>query len=309
MRVLFVLVFLFSISSASHAQKIGEGLWNTGRAFSITPMDHGGGLVLEQLVAKVHLYPGIAAVRSEYDVVNPGSDTLACRFLWKDSSDTRHVDFINIGNLRSHAMKLLVNNDTMWTMEQSRTLTFTILFPPGDTTRITTLQITPNHQALLSKDGSLKESNAFVYSLSNSNWKHTGTVRVLVQLTGDLTLTNVLGVYPNALAKATMQQIKFEGPGLRDSTNQDLVIWYEGAAPDSKFEKKILLLEPQLYRELNTFDTALFNTPSFTATGKDDFSTNKRSPIFSFLYFLMFTVPWIILIAFVIFLVRKPKKK
>jgi hypothetical protein len=52
----------------------------------------------------------------------------------------------------------------------------------------------------------------------------------------------------------------------------------------------------------------LFDVPDFKPISKTDFTTNKKSTLGSVLYFILFSVPWLILVGFIVFLLRKPKK-
>ena len=300
MRWLFGL-FLSLVFSSVSAQKISEGLWNSGRVFSVIPAEHADSLVLQKLVGRVQLYAGFSVVRTDLDLVNPGKDSIVSVLDWKSSTSTTHSFFGNIGNLSSVERILIVNNDTV-------PVNKTLVFAPGLTT-VTVFEITPNQQAVLSRSGSVKEANAFVYSISPAPWKKTLVQQVFVQLAGDLTLTNVMGIYPDSNVTATMSQVKWIPLPEKSATEQSLVIWYEGAAPDMKMEKRVLPVKNHLYKELNNLNLALFDTPSFVVADKKDFSANKRSPLFSILYFLMFASPWVILVAFLFWLVSKPKKK
>ena len=300
MRWLSVL-FLSLVVCSTYAQKISDGLWNAGRVFNATPAKYGDSLILQKLVVRVQLYPGFSVVRTDLDLVNPGKDSLLTPLAWKDSSSTPHPYFNQIGGLPPAARVLIVNNDTVATDHP-------ILFTPGITS-ISVFEITPNQQALLARSGTVREGNAFVYTITKAARKISGQPQVFVQMSGDLTLTNVMGIYPDSAVTTTMSQVKWLPDLQKLEKEQSLVIWYEGAAADMKLEKKVLPASQQLYRELNGLNLSLFDTPSFSKSGKKDFSTNKRSPFFSFLYFLMFSTPWILLLAFLGWLIFKPKKK
>ena len=301
MRWAMVLAFFF-VSGFASAQKIGDGLWNTGRVFSAVPAKYADSLVLQKLVARINLYPGFAVVRTDLDLQNPGKDRLETPLLWVDSTTTLHSEFTRIGNLPSADRVLIINNDTVATDSP-------VEFGPG-VTSITVFEITPNQQALISRSGSVKEGNSFVYTIQQAPWKKKVVEQVFVQLAGDMTLTNIMGIYPPAQVTTTMSQIKWIPESVNaNAEEQSLILWYQGAAPDMKLEKKVLPAKSFLYKELNNLNLSLFDTPSFVQTDKKDFSTNKKSPFFSFLYFLMFSAPWILLVAFLVWLVFKPKKK
>jgi hypothetical protein len=255
-------------------------------------------LVLQKQLTTIDLYLGFAVVRNELDVLNSGKDTITSMLTWPDSLTTPHALFNQIGNSPSLARKLILHKkDTV-------ALDVPLRFAPG-VTHLTTYEITPNQQGILVKEGNTREANAFVYTIPSSTHKKTGVQQVFVQLKAGLTMTNVLGIEPSGEAQVTMSQVKW----LPAATGGDLVIWYEGAAPDMKLEKKVLPTQDALYQELNAFDLMMFDSPAFKSPPKQDFSTNKKSPLLSALYFILFSLPWVLLVGFLAWLAFKPKKK
>lgn len=279
------------------AQRIGDGLWNTGRAFRPMPAA-ADSLVLQKQLTTIDLYLGFAVVRNELDFLNPGKDTISSRLNWPDSQTTKHALFNQLANSPSMARKLILRK------KDSVALDAPILFAPG-VTHLTTYEITPNQQGILVKEGNTREANAFVYTVPPSTYLKTGAQQVFVQLKAGLTMTNVLGIEPNGEAQVTMSQLKW----LPTEKGGDLLIWYEGAAPDMKLEKKVLPAQDALYQELAEFDLMMFDNPAFKSPPKPDFSTNKKSPLLSALYFILFSLPWVLLVGFLAWLAFKPKKK
>jgi hypothetical protein len=294
---LLVIGLLVNCAIPANAQRIGDGLWNTGRAFRPVPAA-ADSLVLQKQLTTIDLYLGFAVVRNELDFLNPGKDTISSRLNWPDSQTSKHALFNQLANSPSLARKLVLHK------KDSIALDALILFAPG-VTHLTTYEITPNQQGILSRDGNTREANAFVYTVPSSTYKKTGVQQVFVQLKAGLTMTNVLGIEPNGDAQVTMSQVKW----LPAEKGGDLVIWYEGAAPDMKLEKKVLPARDALYQELNAFDLMMFDSPAFKSPPKPDFSTNKKSPLLSALYFILFSLPWVLLVGFLAWLAFKPKKK
>ena len=291
------IVMLTATTFTAKAQRIGDGLWNTGRAFRPAPAATDS-LVLQKQLTTIDLYLGFAVVRNELDVLNSGKDTITSMLIWPDSLTTPHALFNQIGNSPSLARKLILHK------KDSVALDAPLRFAPG-VTHLTTYEITPNQQGILVKEGNTREANAFVYTIPSSTHKKTGVQQVFVQLKAGLTMTNVLGIEPSGEAQVTMSQVKW----LPAATGGDLVIWYEGAAPDMKLEKKVLPTQDALYQELNAFDLMMFESPAFKSPPKQDFSTNKKSPLLSALYFILFSLPWVLLVGFLAWLAFKPKKK
>lgn len=301
MRSTFLITSAFLLCITAAAQKIDDGLWNTGRAFSITAIPEDS-VILQKQLCLVQIYPGFSVVKSEYTIQNSAKKTNYLEFLWPDTLTTKHRFLKSIHNLGSAGMKVLVGKDTIRPEISDAGLVFQINLQPGQLTTITTYQLTPNSQAKLSGDETVKELNGFVFSFDK--WKHQGKREVFVQLAGGLTVNNLNGVYPSTVT-GTMDKLKWAP----DSLNETLVVWYEGQAPDYKFEKKVLPKQNLLFEDINGVDTAFFEGSGFKPVNKTDFTTNTRSTLGTIVYFIMFTVPWIFLIWFIIYLLKKPKKK
>lgn len=295
MRSLRLVVFALLLSTPALPQKIDDGLWNAGRAFGLQCLN--SAVQVQRPLMLVDVYPGFAAVKSTYELVNTGPDSVMASFLWLDTATTSHRSFKRISNLPSAAMKVMAGKDSILLHTDPRGLHFRHLLPPG-ATRITTYQLAQTNQAKLVADEAVKEANAFVLSSG------VGNTKVFVRLQTTLTQSNLIGVYPQTV-EGTMQQLRWQA----DSSGQPMVIWYEGAAPDYKFEKKVLPKQDLLYQEIDGFDLALFDIPDFEPVNKTDFTTTLKSTLGSVLYFILFSVPWLILLGFIIFLLKKPRKK
>jgi hypothetical protein len=302
MRLLIPFVFaLFTILNAT-AQKIDDGLWNAGRAFSIKPLNDDS-IILQKQLSLVQIYPGFSVVKSIYDIRNTQLSSGYREFHWPDTLTTPHRFFHRLHNLGSSGMKILAGKDTLKPVRmEGSSLVFGVDMPAGEVVTITTYQVTPNNQAKLSGDETVKELNGFVFSFDK--WKQQAVRQVFVKLAGDLSLNNLKGIYP-ATVTGTMDKLKWTP----DSLNETLVVWYEGQAPDYKFEKKVLPKQQLLFEDINNFDLAFFEGTGFKPVDKTDFTTNTRSTVGTVLYFIMFTAPWIFLIWFIVYLLRKPKKK
>jgi len=294
-------LILGSCMSPASAQKIGDGLWNAGGSVAPLPALYADSLQFRALLARVQLYPGYAVVRTDLDILNTSEDTLFSRMQFTDSASHPHPLLRKVSGLPPLARMVLQGKDTLATDAPLR-------FIPG-LNRVSVLEITPNNQAILSREGRVKEANAFLYTLPASG---SGQRRVLVELRGGLSLTRILGVEPGT-AEGTRSRLSFTlgEPALGEPALQErsMVIWYEGAAPDLNLSKKIIPLKDQWFREMDGFDLSEFGSPEFRRIDKDDFSVNRRSPLISFVYFLMFSVPWLLLLGFLLWLAFRPRKK
>jgi hypothetical protein len=301
MRPLIPFVFaLFTCLNVS-AQKIEDGLWNVGRAFSLVPVEHDG-IFLQKQLTLVQLYSGFSVVKSVYEVRNNHADSFQVTLKWTDTLTTEQRFFRSLNNLPSSGMKLLLGRDTLRPEVSNGVLLYKIMLAPASLSTITTYQLTSNSQAKLSGDETVKEMNGFVFSFDN--WQQHGVRQVFIKLMGGLSLNNIKGIYP-ATVTGTMDKLKW----IPDSLNETLVVWYDGQAPDYKFEKKVLPKQHLLFEDINNFDISFFDGTGFKPVDKTDFTTNTRSTVGTVLYFIMFTIPWIFLIWFIIYLLRKPRKK
>lgn len=296
MRAFFLILISSVLSVPMYAQQLPQGLWNAGRAFALqSPQEDK--LILTNHLTAVQLYPGFAVVKSDYLFQSTEMDTTHVEFYWKDTSTTLHPYFVRLHNLPSSGLTILVGKDSLPLIDQQ----FTIQIPPKQTIQITTYQICPTNQAKLSREGGIREHNALI--ISNGHWKHNINRQVLVDLKGGLTQLDLTGVYPNTVM-GNRTRLRW----LNNQSDSSVVLWYAGAAPDYTFEKKVVPQKHLLFDDINTFNTWVFAEESFSAVSLTDFSTNAEKSWMSVLYFILFSIPWIMLVVFIIYLVKKPKK-
>jgi hypothetical protein len=96
---------------------------------------------------------------------------------------------------------------------------------------------------------------------------------------------------------------------LEPEPSNNLLIWYDGAPPDFKFDKRVLPSTDTLYQIMDAFPLSEFNNPAFTLISRKNFTLAKSGLTLSgVLYFLMFFMPWIILAGLIVFLLKGKKK-
>jgi len=301
MRSSCIALLLLFWSQFALAQNLDRGLWNFGRAFSVAPLNKAG-LRLEEHRYEVKIYPGFAVVKSTYRIRLEDTSATSKEFLWKDTATTDDPFFGKIHNLPSASKMVLAGKDTVDTIILEDGVHFSLDFPGSNPVQLTTFQLCPASQAKIAGEGTIREKNGLV--LSFGQWESQGKKEVLVQLAGDLSATNLIGVYPESVT-GTMSQLQWQ-PAIEQP---DMVIWYDGTPPDYKFDKKVPPAATALYEDINEFDPALFGTAVFKPVNKKDFSSTTASTGGSALYFVLFSIPWIILAGFIIFLLIRPKKK
>ncbi len=310
MRLLLVFLLSVSFFQNPHAQAVPDGLYEAGGIFSpgISGYTPDQKVQWQKPVIMVNLYPGFAAVKSSYDLYN--ADTLPYKVFINipDSGNMADPATVTVQARPSAVIRILVDDSLVKSMNSKSIpgLHYEFDIPSLKTIHIKIYQITQNNQARLFREGESRTGNAIAFSFGPLQNQDVSPFPVMVRFMDKLTLTNVLGVSPAKKSRGDLLHLQFEASG---SSFAPLVIWYEGAPPDFKFTKNILPAADVLFSELDKFPESEFNNTSFAVIDRYNFSTNPKNPLAAILYFMMFFLPWIILIAFIIFLLKKPKKK
>lgn len=296
MRVRCLMILALCLPFLMQAQQLPKGLWNAGRSFSLHSQDQEK-LIIASHLTEVQLYPGFAVVKNQYNIKPKERDSVQATFSWTDTATIAHPFFGSLHNLPSAGMTILIGSDTLkWTGKP-----FTITLQPFKITQITTFQLCSTNQAKLSRNGGLREHNGLI--ISNGHWKCYNDRKVWIELKGGLTQLNLTGVYP-----VTVTGNRTRLRWLNEQLDSSIVLWYMGAAPDYKFEKKVVPQKNILYEDINTFNAKAYKEEIFSPLTITDFSTNAEHSWTSTLYFILFSIPWLMLVAFIIYLLKKPKK-
>ena len=307
MRLLFLFSLSFFICLRSASQAVPDGLWNAGGV--IIPGFSANSVHSQPLVRKpfmyIDLYPGIAVVKSGYQVNNPDSLPMECVVELRDSGRFKE-SATGIAFIRQPAVIKAFINDTLVTPAYNRlkgTSSWTFIIPGHAAKRFTIYLLTENYQSKLVSEGNSREANAMVIVNDHPKQISADSFNILVRLKESLSTTNILGLSP---AKKIFGDVTHLYYDLRDVP---MVIWYEGAAGDFNFEKKILPRADALFAEIDQFTESEFDGNSLAIVDKYNFTANPKNPLAAILYFIMFFAPWFFLAGFIVFLLRKPKKK
>ncbi|MFZ9661727.1 MAG: hypothetical protein ACO29O_07600, partial [Chitinophagaceae bacterium] len=256
---------------------------------------------------KVDLYPGVAVVKSEYTLVTDSSFTGWFKLL--DSPTVSKSAIGDIHPLSSHKLSFYAGEIKYLEIPVKKTDEgYEIMYPftKKDTSQITSIQLIQTNQALMANGGSTKENNALGLVFNNRGWQGQGVRKAFIQLKEKLNLINIYGLSPKNMILGDLTHLEYSYDIARDSV---MVIWFEGAAADFKFDKKVMPFQEALFDEINKFDVRRFKNQNFGVLEKNDFSTDKKNQLLSILYFVMFSVPWVILVVFILFLIFRKKKK
>lgn len=329
------LAFIFSVlfTAAAIAQPDLPGIRNTGLLPSLklfpTNTVHPAALFLQEKTTKVQLYPGFAVIHQTYLVKNEDTGAITARLGLPVEGSVNEAEIGQLFFTEPHAIRLTVDSlkleaDAPKTFNQSfaqplradssgyrRWKTWGTEFKPGKTTRVTVEAIVRTSLSRYIKDEESRDGNAFALGLEDDlQWKRDSTKEVvMVHLLEGLKLTDIWGIKPDSLVQGDFTHLLLKPAGNEQSA-PNFLIWYQGAPPDFKFDKKILPFPDTLYTIMERFPTGSFQNARFDALRRNNFSLSPAGLTFSgVLYFLMFTIPWIVLAGFIIFLLKGKKKK
>lgn len=293
---------------ALKGQQIENGLWNSGLAFSITPADSSSSMHCRLLkhIIKTNLYPGVAVVENEYTLI--ADSNFSGKFLLPDSPQVTQTMIGKIHPLASQNLILYLKKDQHTPIPYTRIKqghNFILPFKKNDSLILISQQLVQTNQALMSNDGSIKENNSFGLVFNSQGWIGQGERKAYIHLKDKLNLISIYGVSPDKRVMGDLTHLEYHYDITSDSV---LLIWFEGVAPDFRFDKKVLPYKEALLQEMKKFDEGSFQTEKFGIIEKNDFGTNKQNKLLAILYFIMFSVPWVILGVFILFLIFKKKK-
>jgi len=339
MKKTLALLLFCLVGFAAFAKKNElPGIWNAGaggQPYPISPADsiHYGKIRIQKQLILVNLYAGFAVVKGEYSFTNTSNQPILMQIGYPAGGIfpqriVEHVFFEDIVNFRvlsngqpvntyklsdsgkNNPVRIGIGPDST-TTEISDWHVWTQAFPAGTVTTITVYYITQNNLARFKKGDESRDANAFGYFLeSGKAWGGTITGgQILVKLNDKLSLNNIQGLLPENEIMGDMQHLQYSFTNLEADPKKHLLIWYDGAPPDYKFDKKVLPSTDTLYRMMDNFPLSEFNDPAFKAIARKNFNLAASGlTLAGILYFLMFFMPWILL-AVVIFFLLKGRKK
>ena len=330
-----VLLLLLIASTANGGETLPpDGLWNIGSAGHIRlfrPSDsiQSHRIRLDNQIVMVNLYPGFAVVKNEYRFSNLSDSAISIDLAYPASG---HYPLKGIGKGifdDNKGLRVVSNGKGMVTSRVTDSITgpkdaydpwiatasdkWTQTFAPRSTTNIVVYLIARTHLSRLLQDGEESTGNAFGYITEGSDhWQgDPGGFQMLVKLNNDLYLTDIRGLLPDSAFTANLTHLQYGFSKKQASGNGNIAIWYRGAPANFTFDKKVLPAMDTLFHMMDEFPIAEFDDPSFRPVSKSDFSVAPTGLTFAaVLYFLMFSLPWLILGAVIIYLIRgKGRKK
>lgn len=331
------LILLLCLPFFSIAQDHLPGIRNTGYLGTIQPLEPGSGRAATKVrlikrLTLVDLYPGFAAVRQQYVFSAPDSTPVTLPLgipvegnmglpgigrLFFTSPDALRIrsgdEPIQADTLAARIEPRVVDGTTLSLFEAfSQWRRWNASIPGGKTTMLTVHALVRTSLSRFMRGDEARDGNALAIGLAGSGPLSDSSLldEVLVRMNEGLNLTNVWGIKPTGQVSGDLTHLRYAHTGRLPDSVTTLLIWYQGAPPDFKYSKKILPFADTLYTMVDAMPVDDFGSPGFKLIDRDNFSLATDGLTFSgFLYFLLFTVPWIILLGLIVFLLRGKKKK
>jgi len=314
-----LLLPLLALALSTQAQDSLSVLWNAGGASLPVPDKPDTGLQLVRSLVRVNLYAGFAVTGQEYLIKYTGNDSVILPFHITVAGHFPNPKLEKVTLIAPDILILSIDGDSLTTRRDSSgqaglmtwTEHFTMAFAPGQSRTLRLRTVSRTYLSKLRDMNGSKDGNAFFFSYGDaaSAWnKKTSTGQLLVKL-NDVSVNTVDGLLPTSGVTGDMRHLQFGYALDIPKEDDDLLIWYQGAPPDFPFTKKVIPAKDTLFKLIDQFPIAEFGRPDFVAIDRDSFDTNSDSPVGSVLYYVFFTLPWLFLFGFLIYLLRRPKKK
>jgi hypothetical protein len=337
MKNWIVLAFFCLISVVTSAKTELPGIRNAGAGgqfYPYLPADsiHFGKINIQKQLIMVNLYAGFAVIKGEYSFINNSDHSIQIQIGYPVKGNypqriVENVFYNDLYNFRAKANGIPVKpyllpdsgrispvrisgNDSSANLV-SKWYVWQQEFPAGAVTTLTVYFITQNNLARFKKGNESRDANALGFFLeSGKAWG--GKIeagQILVKMNDKLSLIEIQGILPDNILKGDLHHLEYKFSNLVPEASNNLLIWYDGAAPDFKFDKKVLPSTDTLYQIMDAFPLQEFNDPLFKIISRKNFSVAKSGlTISGVIYFLMFFVPWIILAMIIVFLLKGKKK-
>jgi hypothetical protein len=329
---------IISFNTIAQSNPAMPGIWNAGVGGQFYPLFekdsiYFGKIRMQKELVLVNLYPGFAVVKGEYSFLNLSNEDIRMHVGFPvngtyASAEVDNVMFNDLYGFRAFANQRPVKayrlsdsgevqsvrliGDSSSFNEVTNWYVWEQDFPRGQPVTLTVYFITQNNLARFKRNFQSRDGNAFGYVLESGRaWAgNIGIGQILVKLNEGLSMNNVQGILPGKGIIGDLTHIQYSFNNLEPEPEHNLLVWYQGAPPDFKFDKRVLPAADTLFKMMDAFPLNEFNSESFTVLERNNFSLSPAGMTLSgLIYFLMFTLPWIILGGFIIFLVRGKKKK
>lgn len=270
------------------------GMWSTGHGGRFIPLFkadsvHFGKIQMQRELVLINLYPGFAAVKGEYWMMNTTDKPVTLRVGYPvngryNAELVDNVMFRDLYNIKAlvngqpaNVVKAAEGYDSVYKvideMQMDNWYYFTCTFAPKQLTKITVYFLTNNNEAELSRGYSKDHGNAFAYVLETGRaW--AGKIergQVLIKLNEGLSLKDFRGVYPVNTLFGDEKHLQFAFTNLEPDSTHNILLWYSpGRNKDFKFETATAHAS-EYFSALDAFPVKEFDTNDLKKITKDDF--------------------------------------
>jgi hypothetical protein len=313
MKRSLTLILLFFISLSGFGNAAMPGLWSTGHGGRFIPLFkedslHFGKVRMQRELVMINLYPGFAAVKGEYWMVNDTDEPVDMRVGYPVNGRYDQQEVNNVMFQDLYKLTVLVNDqqvnvtqpsqgyDSVYRvidkMQMENWYYWRCTFAPKSTTKITVYFLTNNNESTLRQGYARENGNAFAYILETGRaWG--GVIEkgeVLIKLNEGLELDDMRGVYPTNTLFGDDKHLQFAFTNLEPDSGDNILLWYDRVKEGFDF-KQVENDATKYFAALDAFPVKEFDASGFKKINKDDFEPHDSGV----------TVFWVLLVAVVVF--------
>lgn len=325
------IIFLLSLTIAKFAvaNVAMPGIWSAGHGSTLTPLFAKDSAAIRWIqmnkeLIVIDLYKNYAVVKGTYWFLNKSQYTQQIRtgypingefsatiedmvsfedlLYLKVEVGGKKVIHYNLADIYDSSQTTLASNQVL--KAANNWYVWDMTFEPGTLTKVEVYFIVKTPAVLIQGYGR-KEANAFEYILqTGANW--SGNImngQIIINLKDGLKVTDINGILPSKRVYYLRDQLYYSFENLRPSPADDLIIWYQGTNDSIS----INLDTSQLYKSINTTDTAILHTTNLSLIERDNFDT----PIPDWGYFIIGFIVLVvgIFITLLVIIIKLIKKK
>lgn len=325
------IIFLLSLTIAKFAvaNVAMPGIWSAGHGSTLTPLFAKDSAAIRWIqmnkeLIVIDLYKNYAVVKGTYWFLNKSQYTQQIRtgypingefsatiedmvsfedlLYLKVEVGGKKVTHYNLADIYDSSQTTLASNQVL--KAANNWYVWDMTFEPGKLTKVEVYFIVKTPAVLIQGYGR-KEANAFEYILqTGANW--SGNImngQIIINLKDGLKVSDINGILPSKRVYFLRDQLYYSFENLRPSPADDLIIWYQGTNDSIS----INLDTSQLYKSINTTDTAILHTTNLSLIERDNFDT----PIPDWGYFIIGFIVLVvgIFITLLVIIIKLIKKK
>lgn len=325
------ILFLLSLTIAKFAvaNVAMPGIWSAGHGSTLIPLFAKDSAAIRWIqmnkeLIVIDLYKNYAVVKGTYWFLNKSqyaqhirtgypingefSATIQDMVSFKDllylkvEVGGKKVTHYNLADIYDSAQTTLASNQVL--NAANNWYVWDMTFEPGALTKVEVYFVVKTPAVLIQGYGR-KKANAFEYILqTGANW--SGNImngQIIINLKDGLKVSDINGILPSKRVYYLRDQLCYSFENLRPSPADDLIIWYQGTNDSIS----INLDTSQLYKSINTTDTAILHTTNLSLIERDNFDTPIPDGGYLIIGFIVVVVG--IFITLLVVIIKLIKKK